>query len=190
MSKRDNQRGGALVEVVLSVVLAFVVGLALLALAHVMGRKRGQGGQALVEFGMTVVLFVGIVLALLTFAQAFLVVNMITHAARDGARIASTWPSRGNCGVLTNTTPIGDKVKAEIATAVGGTFTIAVSQNPTPRSDAPCGPSPQTPTVQVNVSGCVPYLFPILPKGLGTPCPNGQTGFNVNRTVVFHDEGV
>jgi len=52
------------------------------------------------------------------------------------------------------------------------------------------GPSPATPTVQVNVSGCVPFLFPMLPNALGTSCPNGQRGFAVNRTVVFHDEGV
>jgi len=154
-------------------------------------RGRGnQRGQALIEVGISITLFLAIALGLLTFGHAFLVMNMITHAARDGARLAATWPTRGNCGVLTNTTPIGEQVKAEIATVVGGTFTVTVSQNPTPQADAPCGPSPATPTVQVNVSGCVPYLFPILPNALATSCPNGQAGFAVNRTVVFHDEGV
>ena len=155
-----------------------------------MRKRHGERGQALIELGISITLFFTIVLGLLTFGHAFLVMNMITHAARDGARIAATWPSRGNCGVLTSTTPIGDQVKAEIATVVGGTFTVTVSQNPTPPGDAPCGAEPQAPTVQVNVSGCVPYLFPILPNALGTTCANGQKGFAVNRTVVFHDEGV
>ena len=139
---------------------------------------------------MSIVLFFGIVLALLTFGHAFMVVNMITHAARDGARLAATWPTRGSCKVLTSTIAISDKVKSEIATVVRGTFTITVSQDPQPAPDAPCGPTPLTPTVQVNVSGCVPYLFPILPQRLGTPCPDGQLGFAVNRTVVFRDEGI
>ena len=155
-----------------------------------MKKRRNQRGQALIEVGISITLFLAIALGLLTFGHAFLVMNMITHAARDGARLAATWPTRGNCGVLTNTTPIGDQVKAEIATVVGGTFTVTVSQNPTPAADAPCGPSPATPTVQVNVSGCVPFLFPMLPNALGTSCPNGQRGFAVNRAVVFHDEGV
>lgn len=154
------------------------------------GAGRGCEGQALVEVGLSIVLFFTIVLGLVTFGHAFMVANMITHAARDGARLAATWPSRGNCGVLTNTTPITDRVKAEIAAIAADTFMITVSQAPTPAPDAPCGSAPLAPTVQVNVNGCVAYVFPLLPSFLGTRCPNGQLGFAVNRTVVFDDEGV
>jgi hypothetical protein len=149
----------------------------------------GDRGQALIEFGVVVVLFVTLVLGVVTFGHAFMVMNMITHAARDGARIAATWPERGNCGVLTNTDPIRQKVKDEIETVSGETFHVAVSQNPPPPADKPCG-APTTPTVQVNVQGCVAYVFPILPKNIGTACPSGRVGFAVNRTVVFHDEGL
>ena len=155
-----------------------------------MRQRQNQRGQALIELGISIVLFVTIALGLITFGHAFLVINMITHATRDGARLAATWPTRGNCGALTNTTPVRDQVAAEIATVVGETFTITTSQNPTPPANSPCGPPPLTPTVQVNVNGCVPYVFPILPNSLGIRCPNGQLGFAVNRTVVFHDEGV
>ena len=153
------------------------------------GSGKGERGQALIEFGVVVVLFMALVLGVVTFAHAFMVMNMITHAARDGARIAATWPDRGNCGVLTNKGPIQQKVQDEIETVSGETFDVKVKQDPPPPADKPCG-APPTPTVQVNVQGCVAYVFPILPKNIGTRCPSGRVGFAVNRTVVFHDEGL
>ena len=158
------------------------------------GSRKDERGQALIEFGVVVVLFVTLVLGVVTFGHAFMVMNMITHAARDGARIAATWPDRGNCGVLTNKGPIQQKVLDEIETVTGETFNVAVSQVPPPPADKPCTtattPGVLTPTVQVNVQGCVAYVFPILPKNIGTACPSGRVGFAVNRTVVFHDEGL
>ena len=56
----------------------------------------------------------------------------------------------------------------------------------------PAGPpcvASTTPLVRVTVSGCVPYVFPIMPAGLGVDC-NGRKGFAVNRTVTFHDEAI
>jgi len=153
------------------------------------GSGKDERGQALIEFGVVVVLFVTLVLGVVTFGHAFMVMNMITHAARDGARIAATWPDRGNCGVLTNKDPIRQKVKDEIETVSGETFQVDVTQIPPPPADKPCG-APATPTVQVNVQGCVGYVFPILPKNIGTTCSSGRVGFAVNRTVVFHDEGL
>src|SRR5262249_37873137 len=150
--------------------------------------SRSEGGQALIEFGVILVLFVTIALGLMTFGHAFMVANMITHAARDGARLAATWPNRGTCGVLTNKDPIIAAVQNEIDTVSGEPFVVTVSQNPTPPGGTPCG-APATPMVEVNVTGCVAYVFPIMPRSLGTPCPSGRVGFNVNRTVVFHDEG-
>ncbi len=135
------------------------------------------------------VLFMAIALGLVTFGHAFMAVNMITHAARDGARLAATWPHRGSCGGLTQIGAIQTRVQAEIASAVGGSFNVNVTQNPTPPGGSPCGTAPETPTVQVTVVGCVPWVFPILPTNLGTDC-NGQRGFTVSRAVVFHDEGV
>jgi len=135
-------------------------------------------------------MFLAIALGLLTFGHATLVTNMISHATRDGARVAATWPNRLDCGVITNTTDLTDTVKNDIATVVGGTlagtFSVTVTQSPTPNS--PCS-KPANPLVQVKVSGCIPYLFPIVPSALGINC-NGSRGFAVNTTMVAIDEGV
>ena len=153
------------------------------------GVSARQRGQALAEAGIVIVLFMAIALGLITFGHAFMALNMITHAARDGARVAATWPYRGSCGGLIQTSAIQTQVRNEIASTVGGSFQVNVTQNPTPPGGSPCGTPPQTPTVQVTVVGCVPWVFPILPRNFGTNC-NGQTGFAVSRVAVFHDEGV
>src|SRR5207248_815861 len=62
-----------------------------------MSRGHTQRGQEFVEFGLFAALFVVIALGIITFGHAFLVVNMITHAARDGARLAATWTPRAAC---------------------------------------------------------------------------------------------
>ena len=161
-------------------------------------RSRRGSGQALLEAGVVIVLFLTIALGLMTFGHAFMVANMITHAARDGARLAATWPDRGTCGALPNTASspsagprgIVQKVKDEIETVSGESFQVTVSQDPAPSTDGSnCG-TPATPTVRVNVQGCVGYVFPILPRSLGTTCDGGHLGFNVNRTVSFYDEGL
>ena len=152
--------------------------------------RHAQKGQDLVEFGIIIVPFVALALGVVTFGHAFMVANMITHAARDGARLAATWPTRGACQRLdnSNTAAIQTTVRNEISTVTGGTFTVNVTQNPVQPTTPPCTTS-TTPLVVVTVSGCVPYVFPILPAALGVDC-NGRKGFNVNRSVTFHDEAI
>ncbi len=152
------------------------------------GHHPRSRGQSLIETGIVIVLFVTVALGAITFGHAFMVVNMITHAARDGARIAATWPNRGTCGVLTNTGPIVTTVQNKIASVTTGTFPVNVTQNPTPAGAAPCG-TPTTPTVRVQVTGCVPWVIPLLPVNVGTDC-GGSPGFSVARTVDFYDEGL
>lgn len=151
---------------------------------------RRERGQAFVETAIVLVLFISVTLALITFGHAFMAMNMITHAARDGARLAATWPTRGACNKLdnSNTAGIQTRVQSEIASVLGGTltFNVDVKNNPFQSGSLPCAPS-ATPTVVVTVTGCVPYLFPILPSNLGVDC-GGQRGFTVNRTAEFHDE--
>ncbi len=155
-----------------------------------MGKTRSETGQALIETAISILLFLGVTLALVTFGHAFMVVNMITHAARDGARLAATWPYRGGCNAITNYDSIKSTVKAEIGTVTGGSFQVNVDQVPSQNGLTPpnCVNS-TTPQVKVTVTGCVPYIFPILPSNLGQDC-NGQKGFTVNRVAYFHDEGV
>src|SRR6266404_1516774 len=150
-------------------------------------QRWNQGGQELAELGITIVLFLIMALGVLMFGHAFMVVNMVTHAARDGARLAASWNSREACQKITNYQPIMDAVNAKIATVTGQTFQVTVDQQPGPitTSSPPCSPAPGlTPTVTVNVNGCVPYLFNIL--GLSSGGCTG--GFKVNRTVSFADE--
>jgi TadE-like protein len=164
-------------------------------------RRRGQ---AMIELGIVVVLFVVLTMGAVQFGHAFMVVNMVTHAARDGAHTAASWAEReaGSCGRLPaavttagSSNPVEQVVRTELTTVYAGSLNVSVCQGndgtetcPSGVSvpDAPnCG-SPSNPVVMVNVSGCVPYLLNVL--GLGAQCSGGQRGFNVNRTVWFRDE--
>ena len=152
-----------------------------------MRRMHNQQGQAIVETALVIVLFLALTAGVIQFGYAFMVANMITHAARDGARLAASWQGRGGCGQLTNTTTIQTEVQNRIAAVTSQTFTVTVSQNPSVGSTSPpCGSAGATPTVTVNVNGCVPYVFNLL--GLGNCTSGGASGFSVNRNATFADE--
>ena len=132
-----------------------------------------ERGQALAETGIVIVLFVSLVMGTIEFGRAWMIANMITHAARDGARIAAVVPATGRSsnGTISSTSAIQTQVLNEISNVMPSSgFTVNVTQ-----------PSPGgIPMVQVQVTGTVPYLFNLLP---------GTTSFAVNRTVTFRDEG-
>ena len=134
--------------------------------------RRGERGQALAETGIVIVMFVMLVMGTIEFGRAWMISNMITHAARDGARTAATWPTRTSGAISsTDKTTIQNQVQTEIANVLGSPtgLTATVSQA-----------SGTIPTVQVQVTGSVSYLFHLLP---------GMSTFAVNRTVTFRDEG-
>ena len=132
--------------------------------------RTRQRGQALVEMAIVVVLFLSLSLGIIEFGRAWMIANMITHAARNGARIAATSASRSN-GTITNTAAIQTEVLNQIKTVVSTTgFSVNVTQ-PNPNG---------LPMAQVQVTGSVPYLFHLIP---------GMTSFPVNRTATFRDEG-
>ena len=150
-----------------------------------MRQRRSQRGQELVELAITIVLFATLALGVLMFGHAFMVVNMVTHAARDGARLASSWADRGACQQINSDTQIKQAVNDRIATVTAVQFTVTVGQNPPVTSSSPpCANPGSTPSVTVNVNGCVPYLFNIV--GLSSGGCTG--GFKVNRTVTFADD--
>jgi Flp pilus assembly protein TadG len=131
--------------------------------------RRGQRGQALVEMGMVVALFVALVMGTIEFGRAWMIANMITHAARDGARIAATAQGRGTGGTITSTSSIQTQVLNDIRNVTATTgLTVSVTQ-PTIGG---------IPMVQVQVTGTVPYLFNLV-----------GTSFTVDRTATFRDEG-
>jgi len=134
--------------------------------------RRSERGQALVETGIVIVMFVTLVMGTIDFGRAWMISNMITHAARDGARLAATWPTR-TAGAISSSdkTTIQNQVQAEMANVLGSPtgLTATVSQT-----------AGTVPTVQVRVNGSVSYLFHLLP---------GMSSFAVDRTVTFRDEG-
>jgi len=132
-----------------------------------------ERGQALAETGIVITLFVTLVMGTIEFGRAWMIANMITHAARDGARIAAVVPATGRSsnGTISSTSAIQTQVLNEISNVMPSSgFTVNVTQ-----------PSPGgIPMVQVQVTGSVPYLFNL---------PGVGTSFSVNRTVTFRDEG-
>ena len=132
---------------------------------------RGQRGQALAEMGIVVVLFVTLCVGILEFGRAWIIVNMITHATRDGARVAAVaLPSnRDSYGMITNKSSIQSQVLSEIQTVTPTTgFAVNVTQSTVGG----------VPMVQVQVIGTVQYMFQLV-----------GNSFAVNRTVTFRDEG-
>jgi Flp pilus assembly protein TadG len=152
-----------------------------------MRKLHNQRGQAIVEAGIVMLLLILLAGGVMQFAHAFMIANMITHAARDGARLAASWQSRGACGQLTNTADIQTTVANEIAAVTAETFTVTVSQTPAVGSSSPpCDSAGTTPAVTVNVQGCVPFIFNMLRFGNCTS--GGALGFQVNRNAIFPDE--
>ncbi len=143
---------------------------------------RDCRGQALTETAIVVVLLVLLSLGIIEFGRAFMVLNMVTHAARDGARAAAVVPtaSRDANGIINSTaqTAIKDQVKNEMKAVLGSAVDticpdcVTISQ-----------PDPTTtgniPVVRISIDMDVPYIFNLV--GAGT--------FKADRQVTFRDEG-
>ena len=139
-------------------------------------RRRDRArGQALAELGIVIVLFVFMGLGIIEFGRAWMIINMVTHAARDGARAAAALPpaSRDSSGHITAWGPIETSVENYIQDNTGQTMTA------TGISTADVG---GVPMVAVQVEGQVDWLFFHTPLGFGPT-------FEVNRIVSFRDEG-
>jgi Flp pilus assembly protein TadG len=135
--------------------------------------RRGERGQALAETGIVIVLFVMLVMGTIEFGRAWMISNMITHAARDGARTAATWPTRtGGAISSTDKTTIQNQVQTEMANVLGSPTGLTATVSQTNAGTIP--------TVQVRVNGSLSYLFQLLP---------GMSTFAIDRTVTFRDEG-
>jgi len=139
-------------------------------------RRRDRArGQALAELGIVIVLFVFLGLGIIEFGRAWMIINMVTHAARDGARAAAALPpaSRDSSGHVTAWGPIEASVESYIQDNTGQTMTA------TGISTADVG---GVPMVALQVEGQVDWLFFHTPLGFGPT-------FEVNRIVSFRDEG-
>lgn len=147
---------------------------------------RNQRGQSLVELGMTVGIFALLVMGTLEIGRIWLIGNMITQAAREGARVAALTPmaqrgTGGSLGIINSTakntiiTLVKNEIRGVLDQAGTNALTVAVTQSP---SAGGVVTSPTIPTVTVSVTGSVNYIFGLL----------GST-VAVNRSVSFRDEG-
>ena len=132
--------------------------------------RHDTRGQAMAEMGIVIVIFVTLLMGLMEFGRAWMIANMITHAAIDGARAAATFNDREEDCTIADTSGIESRVMDEIgavmdtATITGVTVTQSVEDG--------------IPVVQVQVTGTVPYMFNVV-----------GSEFPVARTVTFRDEG-
>ena len=140
-----------------------------------MRRRDSARGQVMAELGIVIVLFVFIGLGIIEFGRAWMIINMATHAARDGARAAAALPpsSRNAAGYVSNWGPITTAVKNEIEDNTGQTMTVTGISN---------ADSGGVAMLAVQVQGDVDWLFFHTPLGFGP-------SFEVNRIVTFRDEG-
>ena len=138
-------------------------------------RRMRTRGQALAELGIVIVLFVFIGLGIIEFGRAWMIINIATHAARDGARAAAALPSssRDAAGFVTSWGTIETAVENQIQDNTGQTLTA------TGDSNADVG---GVPMIALRVQGEIDWLFFHTPLGFGPT-------FEVDRTVTFRDEG-
>jgi Flp pilus assembly protein TadG len=134
--------------------------------------SRRQRGQALIEMAVVVTLLFFLVMGIIEFGRAFMITNMITHGARDGARFGATLePSlRDNIGCFTadGTDAIVDHVNEQLDNVGVTTADVDVNQ---------CCDDNDIATVTVAITGTIDYVFNLV-----------GSSFNVNRTVTFADE--
>ena len=128
-------------------------------------------GQALTEAALVIVLLVLLSMGIIEFGYAFARMNMIVHAARDGARFGATLnpAMRTAQGCLTGagTSAIQAHVTSEL-TAMGFTASgITVNQ----------GCEGTVPTIRVTIAGTLNYVFNIIGGSVA-----------VNRSATFEDE--
>lgn len=134
-------------------------------------RRPRQQGQALAEMGFVILLFVVLMFGIIDLGRMLMVLNVITHAARDGARMAAvTPPDRWGA----EATLVQDRVKDQIATVTTSEFDVTPS----------CSVVNGRPSVSVTVKGSEPYLFNFSSIGLW----GGEV--EVTRVATFRYEGL
>jgi Flp pilus assembly protein TadG len=130
--------------------------------------------------GLVVLLFTILTLGIVDFGRMLMILNVVTHAARDGARAASvTSADAWSGGTLTGGAldVIQDRVQAQLGTVLSPAAASAFTVTPT-LTDVGGVVGRE---VSVTVAGSVPYLFGF----------SGVWGGDVavNRVATFRFEG-
>lgn len=77
---------------------------------HSYTRRAGQKGATLVEAALVLTLLLMLLIGMIWISRAYNIYQTISHAAREGARLAVT----PNCAVCGNTYPTDDAVRAVV----------------------------------------------------------------------------
>ncbi len=137
---------------------------------------RSSSGQNLVEFALVVVLLLLLVIGIAEFARAWNVYQIITNAAREGARLASL--------------PAGFTTDAAVKTRVDDYLTSgSVDQTKATITIGGMGVDGGTGT-QVSVAVSYPYQFMFLGPVIRLVDPNATAGadITIQAQVVMRNE--
>ena len=121
------------------------------SLRSLLKRWRSESGAELVEFALTFPLLLLVVLGIIDFGTMFQQYEVVTNAAREGARIA-VLPNYSDADV---TSRVDQYVTQSIFTLGGGNLTRTVTRNPA----VAVGGGACMSTVTVNVTYDHTYLF-------------------------------
>jgi len=123
---------------------------------------KSQKGQSLVEFALVIPIFILLLFGIIEFGRLWETMNVLTSAAREGARIAAV------------TSPDGARVRSTALNLLAGSGLSGVSV-------ALSGPGGSH-AVTVTVSGTyVPLTGAVIPGLIGP--------FNLTRSTTMHWEG-
>jgi len=134
---------------------------------------RGQRGQALVETALVVVFLVILLTGIVEFGRAWMIVNMVTHALRDGARAAAVVPVSDRTDGTINGATV-NAILARVQSDIGSVMATATLDQPTVLQSTVDG----IPVVTVRITGTIPYVFGFFGSGIA-----------LDRSVTFRDEG-
>jgi hypothetical protein len=148
-------------------------------------RHPRERGQALAETGIVLTILVFMTLGTIEFGRAWMIANVVTTAARDGARAAATLPrfdrlqSGLQVGQIDPNAPDWLSISQQIQNEIASVY--ADGTPPQVVLDPDAVPLSPIKMISVTVVDDVDWLF------LGSLL--GQDHFHVARTVTFRDEG-
>jgi hypothetical protein len=148
-------------------------------------RRRGARGQALAEMGIVLTVVTFFALGIIEFGRAWMIANIVTSAARDGARAASTLPladrfqSGSRAGEIDTSSQDWLAIQQQIQNDIASVY--ADGTPPQVILDTDVDPTSAIKMISVTVVDDVSWLF------LGSLFGGNQ--FHVQRSITFRDEG-
>ena len=144
--------------------------------------RARQRGQALAEMAFVTVLLVILTLGIIDFGRMLMVQNVITHAVRDGARMAALTKDTSWGGFTMTGTPLTNvqtRIRDQLSTVMSVSEASAIANTAVvtrTNSGAAVGEA-----ASVRVTGTVPFIFSFPGVWGGS--------VSVDRTATYRFEG-